>query len=193
MQFSFMKPGAEPLRDEVLTAGKTDYRIELKAATSRPTAVASRPAREETSPIRVDQPAPDIKVTALDGTAYQLSKLKGKYVFLDFWATWCPPCRAEMPTLTKVHAAVKSRSDFVMLGISIDQEAEAVKDFAAKQKLAWPLAAGPDSGASEAASAYGVEAIPFNCLIDPDGKIIAVDIHGPDLPARIAELAMPRK
>jgi peroxiredoxin len=192
IEFAFYRPGGGRFRGQTLTAGKTDYRFTLTTETRpRDTAAGGEEAAPRRAALEVGKPAPDFSVTAIDGTSYRLSKLRGKYVFVDVWATWCPPCRAEMPVLKQLREQTKSRSDFVMLGISLDATADAVKAFAEKEKLTWPLVAGPDSGAEAAAEAFGVKFIPFNVLIGPGGKILAIEVHGPDLPQRIQDLAKP--
>ncbi len=194
LEFSFRRSDGGQLRGQVLTAGKTDYRITLKPEATRPAVLAGSPVGEPQnktepgSPLQVGKPAPDFTVKALDGTTYKLSQLRGKYVFVDVWATWCPPCRAEMPTLRKLHAEVKDRRDFIMLGISLDDDADTVKAFAAKEKITWPLVAGPDSGADAAAERFGAKFIPFNFLVGPDGKVLGLEIHGDDLADRIRTL-----
>jgi peroxiredoxin len=191
IEFAFYRPGGGRLQGQTLTAGKTDYRFTLKPPEKPTAAESGEEAAGRSGALQVGKPATEFSVTALDGTRYTLSKLRGKYVFVDVWATWCPPCRAEMPTLKQVHADMKSRSDFVMLGISLDATADAVKAFAEKEKLTWPLVAGPDSGAEATAEVFGVKFIPFNVLIGPDGKVVAVEIHGADMPKRIRDLAKP--
>lgn len=189
IEFAFFRPGGGRPQGRTLTAGRTDYRVTLPAPEKA--AEAGEEAAPRGGALRAGKAAPEFRVTATDGTRYQLSKLRGKYVFLDIWATWCPPCRTEMPTLKQLYAEMKSRSDFLMLGISLDATAEAVEAFAEKEKLTWPLVAGPDSGAETTAGIFGVKFIPFNVLIGPDGKVLAVEIHGADMPERIRDLARP--
>lgn len=191
IEFAFHRPGGGTLRKQILTAGKTDYRFTLPAAAKPAATPDGDQGVTGSGPIQIGKPAPDFAVTALDGTAYRLSRLRGKYVFVDVWATWSPPCRAEMPALKQLQAEIKSRTDFVMLGVSLDATPDAVKAFAEKEELTWPLAAGPSSGAEAAAEAFGVKFIPFNFLVGPDGKVVALETHGPQLLERIRDLAKP--
>ncbi len=188
IEFAFQKPGVGALSGQMLTAGRTDYRFTLAPTPTRPASGADAPTTTASGGVEVGKSVPDFTVTATDGTKHQISQLRGKYVFVEFWATWCPPCRAEMPALKKLHARLGSRPDFVMLGISMDDDAAKVTAYAEKEKLGWPMAAGPDSGAATAAKRVGARFIPFNFLVGPDGKVIAVEVHGDDLPDRIGGL-----
>jgi peroxiredoxin/outer membrane lipoprotein-sorting protein len=118
------------------------------------------------------QPAPEFSLQSLDGKIYNLSDLKGKVVLLDFWATWCGPCREELPSIEKLYKEFSDKG-LVVLGIN-DEDKEKVQQFVNQQKLTFPTLL--DSGGA-VARAYKVNAIPRVILIDKDGKIVK-DITG---------------
>ncbi|MBI4578778.1 MAG: carboxypeptidase regulatory-like domain-containing protein [Planctomycetes bacterium] len=176
IRFSFVRPGyGEPQR-VVLAAGRTDHRVVLEGAASPP---ASAPDMADRTKLKPGQPVPDLTMTATDGTVYKLSELRGKYVFLDCWASWCGPCMHELPNVKAVREATKDREDFVMIGISLDTDAKALQKACKEHGLTWPQVFGPKSGASEAFEELDGVGIPYICLIGPDGKLIAQHLRGP--------------
>ncbi len=185
--FSFQRQGQRRPHTETLEAGKTDYRVVLPAVTTAP----SDPTTPETesmglfAKIEPGRPVPEITLTAIDGTEYKLSTLRGKYVFLDFWATWCGPCLAETPNIKALRQATKDRADFVLIGVSLDREREDLEKYIKEQGMDWPQAQGPRSGASEAFEAFCGVGIPYTCLIGPDGKLLEQHLRGPEISERV--------
>lgn len=116
----------------------------------------------------VNNPAVDFTVEDLDGMSVTLSSHKGKVVFLNFWATWCPPCRAEMPSLEKLYNNMKGRN-FVMLLISTGEKNQTVKNFIDKNKYSFPVFLDSDNRVS---NQYGVAGIPTTMLINKEGVIV---------------------
>lgn len=148
--------------------------------------------REEAPPRQGKGPAagsaaPDFQVTTLEGKTLKLSDLKGKTVLLDFWATWCGPCVAEVPNLVKVHETFGKREDFVMISISLDRDENALKKFAGERKMTWHHVFGEKGSADATAEKYGVYAIPALFLIDREGKIIATDLRGAEIQKKVTE------
>jgi peroxiredoxin len=124
--------------------------------------------------------APDFTLTSLEGKPIALSSLRGKYVLVDFWASWCPPCRAENPNVVAAYEKFKNKN-FTILGVSLDKDKDKWQEAVTKDKLNWNHVSDLQGWESSVAALYGVQSIPANFLIDPSGKIIAADLRGNDL------------
>ncbi len=136
---------------------------------------------------KVGQDAPDLTLPNTNGDMVKLSSFKGKVVLLDFWASWCFPCRQSIPAVNKLYEKYKAMG-FEVVGLSVDSKK---KDWLkAIKALKMKYTQVNDNGGwnSAAAAQYGVEAIPATFLIDKKGRIAAIDAEGADLEAKIAEL-----
>lgn len=121
--------------------------------------------------------APDFTLPDVDGRPVRLRELRGKLVFLNFWATWCPPCRLEMPSMERLYQTFKETA-FAMLAMSIDRQGvEAVKPFMDELHLTFPALLDQKS---EVARQYGLRGLPTTYLIDPEGWIIGAAVGGRD-------------
>jgi thiol-disulfide isomerase/thioredoxin len=130
---------------------------------------------------------PDFSVTGLDGKPLSVGALKGKVVLVDFWATWCPPCRAELPNVIKTYQKHHGEG-FEIIGVSLDSKRDDLDEFLKKQDgMTWPQFFDGQGWGNQLAGKYGVEAIPFALLIGPDGKIIGKDLRGDELEDAVAK------
>ena len=114
--------------------------------------------------------APDFTVKDLDGKTFSLSEYRGKYVLLDFWATWCGPCVGETPNLKAVYDAFYKDKRFTMVSLSLDKDPADPRKFAQRREIAWTQGFLGDWSNDKVTESYGVYAIPQIILIGPDGK-----------------------
>ncbi len=137
--------------------------------------------------IGVGAVAPDFKLPTPDGKTVSLSSLRGKYVLIDFWASWCGPCRQENPNVVKMYNRFKG-SDFEILGVSLDQDKGKWEKAIEKDGLTWLHVSDLKGWESAAASLYNITGIPATYLLDKEGKVIAKNLRGKKLEAKIAEV-----
>ena len=120
-----------------------------------------------------------------DGKEFKLSSLRGKYVLVDFWASWCVPCRAENPHLLKAYNELKDKG-FEIVGVSLDETKAAWQNAVKHDGMPWIQVSDLKGFKTEIAVKYGITAIPQNFLINPEGVIVAKDLRGPDVNEKIA-------
>ena len=130
----------------------------------------------------------DFAMNTPEGKEVKLSDFisQNKYTLIDFWASWCGPCRREMPNLVEAYAQYKGKN-FEIVGVSLDQDGAAWKEAIKKLDMTWPQMSDLKFWQSEGAQLYAVNSIPHTVLIDGSGKIIARGLHGEELQAKIAE------
>jgi peroxiredoxin len=133
--------------------------------------------------------APDFTENDVNGTPVKLSSFRGKYVLIDFWASWCGPCRQENPNVVKVFNKYKAKN-FTIIGVSLDKaDGKAAWQSAIQNDgLSWTQVSDLKFWNNEVAREYFINSIPANFLLDPNGKIIARDLRGDDLEAKLAEV-----
>lgn len=137
--------------------------------------------------VAVGKMAPDFTMNDSDGNPVALSSLKGKYVLIDFWASWCGPCRRENPNVVKLYTEFKDKG-FDILGVSLDQKKDAWLQAIEDDQLSWNHVSDLKGWGNEAAQLYAVSGIPHTVLLDMDGKIIAKNLRGDELHNKISEL-----
>lgn len=147
-----------------------------KAATKFPQSTALADWKKKLRPSK----APDFALPDTSGKKVALSSFKGKYVLLDFWASWCQPCREENPNVVAAYNQFKNKN-FTILSVSLDQDKDAWLKAIHDDGLTWNHVSDLKHWDSEAANLYNVTGIPYNFLIDPNGNIIAEDLRGKDL------------
>ncbi len=144
-------------------------------------------AQLSTLKISVGKEAPNFVAKDLKGKKISVEGYRGKVTLIDFWATWCPPCRAEMPNVISVYRKYKKRG-FDILGISLDRNENALKSYTKRFKIPWRQYFDGRGWKNKFAAAYGVQSIPKTILLDRKGVIRYVDVRGDALKIAVAKL-----
>ncbi|GAB3225827.1 TlpA disulfide reductase family protein [Hymenobacter seoulensis] len=149
----------------------------------------TKPEPKASTTLQVGQLAPNFTQTTPEGRSVSLTDYRGKYVLVDFWASWCGPCRQENPNLTKAYHAYKDKN-FDVLSVSLDEARDRAKWVKAIQQdqLPWTQISDLKGWRGQAATTYSITFIPQNFLVDPTGKIIALNLRGEELPKALAQL-----
>lgn len=142
---------------------------------------------EKMSAVGIGQLAPDIALNNPEGKEITLSSYRGKVVLVDFWASWCGPCRKEMPNVVKAYAKFKNKG-FEIFGVSLDQEKDRWIEAIAKDGITWPQVSDLKQWQSEVVPLYSIQSIPYTILLDKEGKILAKNLRGEDLEKKLAEV-----
>ncbi|RYY59569.1 MAG: TlpA family protein disulfide reductase, partial [Chitinophagaceae bacterium] len=132
------------------------------------------------------KPAPELSLSDPEGKPLSVSSFRGKWVLVDFWASWCGPCRAENPNVVRAYQKYKNKN-FTVLGVSLDRDKESWTAAIRQDGLTWPHMSDLQYWNSKAVPAYGFEGIPFNVLVNPQGTIVAMGLRGEALDARLAQ------
>ena len=137
--------------------------------------------------LAVGNVAPDFTLPTPEGGTISLSSLRGKYVMIDFWASWCGPCRAENPNVVKVYNKYKN-DGFEILGVALDKDRERWLGAIEKDGLIWKHGSDLKHWQSDVAAQYGITGIPFTLLVDPKGKIVAKNLRGDALEQKMKSI-----
>lgn len=184
---SFQKGDFETALDDLLKKYPTNRVIlDLKQGYDQAAAQVAQQQSQETD--WVGKQAPDFALPDANGNPVSLASYKGKYLLVDFWASWCGPCRAENPNVVKVHNEFRDKKNFAILGVSLDKDKEAWQKAIRDDGLDWKQISDLKFWNSKAVSTFQFEGIPFNLLIDPQGKVIASALRGDDLENKLKEV-----
>ena len=131
--------------------------------------------------------APNLFLPDTSGVLFSLQSLRGKFVLIDFWASWCGPCRGENPNVVKAYNQYKDKN-FTVLGVSLDKDKGAWLNAIHADQLTWYHISDLKYWGSAAVGLYGLDSIPYNVLIDTQGKVIATGLRGDDLLNKLEEV-----
>jgi len=184
-------------------AGELDYLQKFASNLSRrfqPTSLSMEFQERVKNVVANEQPkittpnigsvAPDFTLTSIDNKSISLRDFRGKYVLVDFWASWCAPCRGENPNVVAAYKEFKDKN-FTVLGVSLDSDKEKWQQAVTNDGLTWQHVSELNGWESTVATVYGVRSIPSNFLIDPAGKIVAMNLRGDDLKRTLSERLSP--
>ena len=136
----------------------------------------------------IGKQAPNLSLPDADGRLISLASFRGKYVLVDFWASWCGPCRMENPNVVHAHNEFKSKKNFAILGVSLDKAKNDWQQAIHEDSLDWTQVSDLKYWNSKAVDSFQFQGIPFNVLIDPKGTVIASALRGPELENKLREV-----
>lgn len=173
--------------DSLASAASDRFKSHAGLATFKSLYATAAAAHSPSSYILLNQQAPDLTMQDVNGKPMSISQFKGKYLLVDFWASWCGPCRQENPNVVATYNKFKGKN-FEILGVSLDQDKKAWIDAIKADNLNWPQMSDLKQWNSISVETYKFDGIPFNVLIDPDGKIIASSLRGPQLEQTLSQV-----
>lgn len=192
-QEEFALSFAETLASSAVTAGAIDAARQTHQALAEAfpdSAEIRQQVEAETNRLNlVGRPLTNVEAQDLSGKTFRLSSLRGKYVLVDFWATWCGPCLVELPRIQEAYRK-HHEAGLEVVSVSLDETRSAVVDFVKVRQLPWIQLHNGTAGA-DLVEAFGVTSIPASYLIDPEGTVIRLDLRGAKLDAVLDQLIQP--
>jgi thiol-disulfide isomerase/thioredoxin len=178
--FKFNFDQAEAL-EKARAQANAKYQARLAAQPSvNPADMSRTPAANVSEGLEIGQRFPDFNESDLNGSPLSVSGARGKILLVDFWATWCNPCRGEMPNVIAAYQKYHA-SGFDVIGVSLDEDRNSLTFYAATQGVAWPQYFDGQGWDNKLAKKYGVQSIPMNYLLDRNGIILGKSLRGDDL------------
>jgi len=172
--------------DEVMKQLKSEFRgTHLVDAIEQQDAMEAAPKKIQASLV-VGTNFPGFSVQDVDGKPLSLADYKGKVVLIDFWATWCPPCRVEIPNVVATYKKYHSQG-FDVIGVSLDQDRQKLLNFTKENDMAWPQYFDGQRWQNKLVVKYGIQAIPATYLLNTNGVILATDLRGAGLEQAVAK------
>jgi peroxiredoxin len=147
----------------------------------------SKQAEQSSGESWVGKTVPELVMPDVNGKDISISSFRGKYVLIDFWASWCGPCRMENPNVVKAYSEFKGKN-FTILGVSLDKDKDAWKRAIAQDHLSWTQMSDLKYWNSQAVETFGFQGIPFNVLVDPSGKVIGESLRGEELDSKLKQI-----
>jgi peroxiredoxin len=184
---SFQKGDFETALNQLLKKYPENHVIrDLKQGYDQESAQLAQQQSQQTD--WVGKQVPDFALPDVNGHPISLASYRGKWLLVDFWASWCGPCRMENPNVVKVHNEFRDKRNFAILGVSLDKDKAEWQKAIQDDGLDWKQISDLKFWNSKAVSTFQFEGIPFNLLIDPQGKVIATALRGDQLENKLKEV-----